>query len=99
MPSSADISISHFLPGRVRLRVNTIKGNRGLAEQMRVAFSSVPGLTSLTYSTTTGSVLIAYDSHRIVEEDGGQRLRAVMREFLPDLDAEGVIQWLGGSAR
>lgn len=99
MLNSADIRISHFLPGRVRLRVGTIKGNPGLAEQMRAAFCSVPGLTGLSYNTITGSVLINYDTRRIVAEDGGQRLRSVMREHLPDLDAEVVIQWLDGSAR
>lgn len=98
MPITDDIRISHFLPGRVRLRVRAIKGNPGLAEQIRVAFCTVPGLTSLSYNTTTGSVLITYNSRRIVAEDGGQRLRTVMREHLPDLDAEMVIQWLDGTA-
>ncbi len=99
MPDSADIHISHFLPGRIRLRVRAIKGNRGLAEQMRAAFCSVPGLTSLSYNTLTGSVLITYDTGRIMAEDGGRRLRSVMHEQLPDLDAEMVIQWLDGTAR
>jgi hypothetical protein len=59
----------------------------------------VPGLTSLSYSTLTGSVLITYDTGRIMAEDGGQRLRTVMHEQLPDLDADMVIQWLDGSPR
>jgi len=99
MLNSADIHISHFLPGRVRLRVSAIKGNRELAEQMRAAFCSVPGLTSLSCNTITGSVLITYDARRIVAKDGGQQLRSVMREHLPDLDTDMVIQWLDGPAR
>lgn|SRR5512139_1358323 len=99
MPNSADIHISHVLPGRVRLRVSTIKGNRGIAEQMRAAFCSVPGITGLSYNTITGSVLITYDTRRIVAGDAVQRLRSVMREHLPDLDAEVVIRWLDGPAR
>ncbi len=97
MQNRTDIHITHFLPGRVRLRVGAIKGNREFAERLRTAFLTVPGLTDLTYNTTTGSVLILYDSHRIVAEDGGSRLRAVMREHLPDLDADAVIHWLGGA--
>lgn len=96
MPIGADIHISHFLPGRVRLRVGAIKENRDLAERMRAAFATVPGLTGVSYNTTTGSVLITYDARRILAEDAGQRLRAVMREHLPGLDAEEVIRWLGG---
>lgn len=99
LKDSADIRISHFLPGRIRLRVRAIKGNRGLAEQMRAAFCSVQGLTSLSYNTLTGSVLITYDARRIMAEDGGQRLRIVMREQLPDLDAESIIRWLDGASR
>lgn len=99
MLTTDDIRVSHLLPGRVRLRVRSVKGNPELAEQMRAAFSSVPGLTGLSYNTITGSVLITYDSHRILAEDGGQRLRAVLSDYLPDLDAESVIHWLGGSGR
>lgn len=95
MLDSADIHIRHFLPGRVRLRVGAIKGNRDLAERMRAAFSSVPGLTGLSYNTLTGSVLITYDASRLLA-DHGQRLRTVLREYLPDLDADLVIRWLGG---
>lgn len=66
---------------------------------MRAAFCSVPGITGLSYNTITGSVLITYDTRRIVTGDAVQRLRSVMREHLPDLDAEVVIRWLDGRAR
>ncbi|MCU0842024.1 MAG: hypothetical protein MUC79_09925 [Thiobacillaceae bacterium] len=96
MNIGADIQVSHFVPGRVRLRVAAIKGNPRLAERIRSAFRDVPGLTGLSYNTTTGSVLITYDARLIIAEDGGQRLRSVLREHLPGLDADWVIRWLGG---
>lgn len=96
MAIRGEIRIVHFLPGRVRLRVAALKGRPQLAQEIGAAFDGVPGLTGISCNTTTGSVLITYDPRRILAEDGGQRLRAVLREQLPDLDAEQVIRALGG---
>lgn len=95
MANGAEIRVSHFIPGRVRLRVPAIKGNPALAQKLQLAFSEVPGLTGLSYNTTTGSVLITYDTRRILAEDGGRKLKAVLHTHLPGLDADTVLHWLG----
>lgn len=94
MFNSGDVAISHFIPGRVRLKVAAIKGKPQLAEQLRAAFEQVPGLTGITYNTLTGSVLITYDIRRLLADDASARLKEVLRAQLPGLDAEQVVKWL-----
>ncbi len=97
MPIRGEIRIVHFLPGRVRLRVAALKGQPQLAQEIQAAFDGLPGLTGIRTNTATGSVLITYDPHRILAEDGGERLRTVLQQQLPDLDVDQVIRALGGS--
>ncbi|MCS6786422.1 MAG: heavy-metal-associated domain-containing protein [Thiobacillaceae bacterium] len=96
MPLHGTIDVVHFIPGRVRLRAAGLKGRPQLAQQLQAAFAAVPGVKSIEVNTLTGSVLITYDPRRILAEDGGERLRSVLREELPDLDAEQILRWLGG---
>ena len=52
------------LPGRVRLRLESIKGQDQLADQSAQAIGSMPGIRQVEASALTGSVLIFYDPAR-----------------------------------
>jgi len=55
------INISHFIPGRVRLRVQQLKKNEDLANQIRNYASGMDLIEKLEINTLTGSVLIEYN--------------------------------------
>lgn len=55
------IQMSHFLPGRVRVRLLRLKGNISLAEEVERTLSAIAGIHHVEVSTTTGSVLVLYE--------------------------------------
>jgi hypothetical protein len=95
MLKADDVQVAHFLPGRVRLKVPALRDRPAEAEVLGLAFKSIPGVKTLDISTVTGSVLIIYDVSILASEDAARRLRAVLREQLPGLDADQVLKWLG----
>lgn len=96
MAGQDGVKIVHFLPGRVRLKVAAIKGDPGRAEQLRAAFSQVPGVHGIDYNTLTGSVLIRYDGGRLRQPDAAARLRTTLRDHMPGLNADEILDWLHG---
>jgi hypothetical protein len=59
------------VPGRVRLHVGLLKGREQLAEQTEQAVVSVPGVTQVSASATTGSVLILYNARQYTSPERG----------------------------
>ncbi len=53
--------ISHFIPGRFRVRIKQLKKNEGLAEQIRGYASGLELIDKVEVNTLTGSVLIEYN--------------------------------------
>lgn len=88
------VKIVHFLPGRVRLKVAAAKNNPVYAGSVRQAFLAIPGIRSLEVNTVTGSVLIQYDSHRLLADDAILALGHTLRNQFPTLEADDVIHWL-----
>lgn len=88
------VQVVHFLPGRVRLKVPAAKGNPAYIAQVREMFLLVPGVQSLDANPITGSVLIRYDTGRIVTKDAARALVAALRVHFPSLDARAVLKWL-----
>ena len=52
--------VSHQVPGRVRLRVPTMRHQEDYFARLREQLASIPGLHRLTTNTRTASVLIEY---------------------------------------
>lgn len=95
MLNADDVQVTHFLPGRIRLKMPTLRGNPAEAEALAHALRTLPGFKSMEISTLTGSVLIRYDPGSLATKDGSRRLRVVLQEYLPGLDADQVVKWLG----
>jgi hypothetical protein len=55
----------HHVPGRLRVRSAQIKGNPHRAAAVQRTLLQTAGLLSAEVSTTTGSVVIHYDPHRV----------------------------------
>jgi hypothetical protein len=57
--------IAHHVPGRMRLKVDTAKGNDALMEEIRQTLANVPGIHDIQVNASTGSVTVHYavDAH------------------------------------
>lgn len=54
-------SYVHHVPGRLRVRLASVKRNERRARQLRDLLEGLPGVDGVEISTVTGSVTIAYD--------------------------------------
>jgi hypothetical protein len=66
--------VSHQMPGRVRLRVPTMRHQKDYFARMREQLASIPGLRRLTTNTATASVLIEYVGDLEALDQLGERL-------------------------
>jgi hypothetical protein len=90
-----DVKVTHFSPGRLRLKVPAIRGRAAEAEVLGSAIRSIPGIKTLEISTVTGSLLITYDVVTLASDVSARQLRTLLQEHLPSLDSELVLQWIG----
>lgn len=64
------LSIAHQVPGRVRLKIPSAKGNPELLRQISDTFGVIPGIEHITVNPTTGSVVLHYDTDQHHEFHG-----------------------------
>ena len=55
------IRIVHLLPGRLRLRIEAVRRQPGLATKLRTQLMGVAGINRVKVDTRTGSLLLLYD--------------------------------------
>ena len=89
-----DIKILSYIPGRVRLRVKPIKGDRKLAEKAQREISAIPGIREVTINKLTGSVLLRYEKNMISNQESVDAVFATLSHLFPSLDIDKVREWL-----
>jgi hypothetical protein len=62
MMTNAKLHIAHQVPGRVRMKIPSGKGNPELLEQMKQTLSVIPGIEEVIINPDTGSVVLHYDT-------------------------------------
>lgn len=92
-----NVQVTHFLPGRLRLKAPAIRGQAAAAKALGDAIRSIPGIKTLEINPLTGSLLITYDTAVLASEGATRQLRIVLREHLPGLDPEPILKWLGAN--
>lgn len=58
----------HNVPGRLRVKIPTIKKNPKAAEHVIRLLGSVKGITSTSVKTVTGSIIVNYDPDTVSPE-------------------------------
>jgi hypothetical protein len=53
--------LAHQVPGRVRMKIPSAKGNPELLKQIADTFGVIPGIERITVNPATGSVVMHYD--------------------------------------
>jgi hypothetical protein len=64
------LQIAHQVPGRIRMKIPSAKGNAELLEQMKQTFAVIPGIEQVTTNPATGSLVLHYDTDRHDEFHG-----------------------------
>jgi cation transport ATPase len=64
------LQIAHQVPGRIRMKVPSVKTNPELAEQIKQTFAAIPGIDEVTVNPITGSVVLKYDTEKHDEFHG-----------------------------
>ena len=65
------LHVAHQVPGRVRMKVASAKGNPELLKQIGETFGTIPGMERVSVNPATGSVVLHYDTDRHDEFHGG----------------------------
>jgi Heavy metal associated domain 2 len=56
------LHVAHQVPGRLRMKVSSAKGNPELLKQIGETFSAIPGIERVLVNPATGSVVLHYDT-------------------------------------
>ncbi len=89
-----DVKIVSYVPGRVRLRVKPIKGNRKLAEKAQREISAVPGVKGVTINELTGSVLFRYEKNILGNQEAVDAMFTTLGLLFPTLEIDKIRAWL-----
>jgi hypothetical protein len=63
--TGTEIRVVHFVPGRIRLKIERLKTDPDFADQLRSWIPKVPGLRSLQINQTSSSIVVSYDPEKI----------------------------------
>jgi cation transport ATPase len=62
--ASPQLHVAHQVPGRLRVKIPSAKGNPELLKQISETFGKMPGIEEIIVNPTTGSVVLHYDTER-----------------------------------
>lgn len=51
----------HHVPGRLRVKARSVKGDEGNAKQIKERLEALPGIIDVRANTTIGSITVHYD--------------------------------------
>jgi hypothetical protein len=57
----ARLKIAHQVPGRIRMKIPSAKGDPARLEEYKQTLSAIPGIESIEVNPDTGSVVLKYD--------------------------------------
>src|SRR5271157_2111626 len=67
------LEVAHQVPGRIRMKVSSAKGNQELLKEIAETFGVIPGVERVSVNATTGSIVLHYDTER--HEEFHDRMR------------------------
>jgi len=80
------VKILSFLPGRVKLRIEAVKGEESLAKKATAQIGAIDAIKKIMVDPGKGDVLINYDRKKIKEPDTINALSDTLSELFPDMD-------------
>jgi Heavy metal associated domain 2 len=68
--TNVKLQIAHQVPGRIRMKIPSAKGNPELLEEMKQTFGVIPGIEQVIINPATGSLVLHYDTDQHHEFHG-----------------------------
>lgn len=91
------VKVASFIPGRVRIKVDELKGAEALAKRVEAELAEVPGIKTVEANGLSGSVLVKYDRKTIRSPSSAQQLGAALARLFPNRDLSRLTEWLSGN--
>jgi hypothetical protein len=91
------IRVVHAIPGRVRLKIVSLRDNPELARALRERLSGVRGIRRIEANPLTGSLLVRYDPEEMTSRESLFTLSETVTLLFPGLDMAQLEAWLGQS--
>ncbi len=91
--SSSGVRLVHAMPGRVRFKVDQIKGDPERAKEIQERLSEIDGIYRLETSPLTGSVLATYDASVVGSLELQCFIASALGLSLSDVDAAESRLW------
>jgi hypothetical protein len=88
------VKVVSFIPGRLRLRLEQLKGNAVLCERAQREIMAVQGIKSVETNPGTGSILLLYDSKTAKDPAAVNRLFDTFHNLFPAHNLEKMRDWL-----
>jgi hypothetical protein len=88
------ITAVHAIPGRIRLKVASVRDNSPLASELRHRLAAIPGVKQVEANPRTGSVLILYDAVAMAAPAALRGLAEPLTQLFPGLDLNDVQAWV-----
>jgi hypothetical protein len=91
MPPKTDISLTHYSPGRLRLKAPGLKSDSAFAEQIRSTLAAVPGISRASIGALTGSLLLEFSPEELSSPPASRRLLEALGSLFPEAFGEDSI--------
>jgi hypothetical protein len=88
------VEVVHFVPGRVRFKVDKVKGSPEFAHRVEQELATIEGIDSVEAKSLTGSVIVNYNKERIVRPEELENLSAVLSALFPGIETDKLREWL-----
>lgn len=88
------VSIVHFIPGRVRLKVKGLRRDPQLRAWIRHQLAGIPGLLHMEINPNTEAVLINYDRRVVADPAHVDEVMVRLKRLMPDVDESVLRRWL-----
>lgn len=93
-----DIHLVHSLPGRIRFKLESIKGKHDQAREIETRLAAVRGMHGVEASALTGSVVARYDPGVLEQLDLHFAIAKALGIAPSELNAEYLEQWYAKEA-
>lgn len=88
-----DIHVVHALPGRIRFKLDGLKGNPARARELEARLATVRGMHRVQANSLTGSVVARYDPAVLESLDLHFAIAKALGVEPSDLNAEYLANW------
>ena len=91
------ITVVHAIPGRIRLKVASVRDNSTLASELRHRLAAIQGVKQVEANPQTGSVLILYDAVATASPEALRSLAEPLTQLFPGLDINDLQAWVSST--